>query len=48
MWSSIAISSATRSGWSRMPMALPSTMTLAVLVRRASAAAMMLGEGIRP
>ena len=27
-WSSIAISSATRSGWSRMPIALPRTMTL--------------------
>jgi hypothetical protein len=47
-WSSIAISSATRSGWSRMPIALPRTMTLAVLVRRASAAAMMFGDGIRP
>jgi hypothetical protein len=31
-----------------MPIALPRTMTLALLVRRASAAAMMLGEGIRP
>ena len=31
-----------------MPIALPSTMTFAVLVRRARAAAMMFGEGISP
>ena len=47
-WSSIAISSATRSGLPRMPMALPSTMIRARSVRRASAAAMMFGDGIRP
>src|SRR5262249_578482 len=46
--SSIAISSATRSGLPRMPIALPSTMIRACSVRRASAAAMMFGEGIRP
>ena len=47
-WSSIAISSATRRGSSRMPIALPSTISLAFEVRRASAAAMMFGEGIVP
>ena len=46
--SSIAISSATRSGLPRMPMALPSTMMRACWVRRVKAAAMMFGDGIRP
>ncbi len=47
-WSSIAISSATRSGYWCSPIALPRTMTFAFFVRRASAAAMMFGAGIIP
>ena len=47
-WSSMAISSATRSGLPRMPMAFPRTMIRAFGVRRVSAAAMMFGDGIRP
>jgi hypothetical protein len=47
-WSSIAISSATRSGLPRIGIALPSTMIFARLVRRASAAAMMFGDGMIP
>ena len=46
--SSIAISSATRSGFPLMPMALPSTMIRAREVRRASAAAMRFGDGMSP
>ena len=46
--SSIAISSATRSGLPRMPMALPSTMIRAREVRRVSAAAMRFGDGMSP
>ena len=46
--SSIAISSATRSGLPRMPMALPSTMIRAREVRLVSAAAIRLGDGISP
>ncbi len=46
--SSIAISSATRSGLPRMAMALPSTMIRACEVRRVSAAAIRFGDGISP
>jgi hypothetical protein len=46
--SSIANSSATRIGGLYSAIELPSTTRLAREVRRASAAAMMLGEGIIP
>jgi hypothetical protein len=48
MLSSIASSSATRSGWSRTAIALPSTAILMRSVRRARAAATMFGDGISP
>jgi hypothetical protein len=46
--SSIANSSATRSGGLYAARLLPSTTSAASDVRRVSAAAMRLGEGIRP
>ncbi len=48
MTSSMANSSATRSGGLYRAMELPSTTSADCEVRRASVAAMMLGEGIRP
>jgi len=46
--SSMATSSATRSGWSRRQMPLPRIAILARSVRAASIAAMMFGEGMVP
>jgi hypothetical protein len=48
MTSSMATSSATRSGLRRMAMPLPRMATLARFVRPIRAAAMMLGLGMRP
>ena len=48
MQSIMACSSASVSGWSRRPKALPRTAIFAVFVRRASAEAGTIGDGIRP
>jgi hypothetical protein len=48
MTSIIACSSATVSGWERNGSALPSIAIRTFLVRLANAAAVTIGEGIRP